>query len=236
MKRPRLSVGKEPGADLAARVGLDERDKQTRKPVRQHADAPKFQRHAQSRPLLIGEVNRPARPNRLEPLDDLLAPGDSAELAEQLVPFVPGDRDDVSGYVDLHSVKSARFHSVRAYSGPVAAPLFLRRSKPERCNGVRCLVERCADHRNRVFPRVSVRYVDLEPSGSFLERGRVFDPDCKRARGSGPAELRERRQRVALACALEVDPHPKNALHTRRFLCSGAGSFKNKRRPVPLQS
>src|ERR1700675_3738131 len=58
-----LSVD-ESSADGAARISLHEGDQQTREVVRQHADAPELQRHAQTRPLHVVELDRPARPAR----------------------------------------------------------------------------------------------------------------------------------------------------------------------------
>src|SRR5206468_11802242 len=64
----------------------------------------------QARPLLVVEMDGPARPDRVELLNDRVAPGDGFELLEQCVPLVPADLDDFPRYVDLHSVESARFH------------------------------------------------------------------------------------------------------------------------------
>jgi hypothetical protein len=72
------------------------------------------------RALVAIELDRPARPHRLEPRADRDGSGDGAELPEQRVPLVPADLNDFSRYVDLHTVESAGFHSRRAYSGVLA--------------------------------------------------------------------------------------------------------------------
>jgi hypothetical protein len=60
--------------------------------------------------LLVVELNRPARADRFELLDDRFALSDGAELSEQHVPLIPGDRDDVPCDVDVDAVEPARFH------------------------------------------------------------------------------------------------------------------------------
>jgi hypothetical protein len=93
---------------LSAWVGPDERDQQAAKPVREHADSPEFQRDAQARPLLVVEMDGPARSDRLEPLNDRFALGDGFELLEQNVSLVPGDLDDLSRDIDSHAIESVR--------------------------------------------------------------------------------------------------------------------------------
>jgi hypothetical protein len=94
-----------------ARIGAHEFDEQMRKPpVGKHADAPKLECETQTGTLLIIEVDWSARANSFEVLDDRLAAGEDAELAEKRVAFVPGDLDGVSCDVDLHPVEPTRFH------------------------------------------------------------------------------------------------------------------------------
>ena len=89
---------------MAARIGTHQCDEQTREPVRQHADAPEFQRDAQSRPLLVVEMDGPAGSKLRRFLNDRVATCDGFELLEQSVPLVPADLDDLSRYVDLRAV------------------------------------------------------------------------------------------------------------------------------------
>jgi hypothetical protein len=102
----RLLVEGRPGADVAARVCSDEHDEQTRESVRHPADAPEFQRDAQSRPLVVVEMDGPARSDCVELLNDRVATGDGFELLKQRVPLVPADIDDLASYVDLHAVEA----------------------------------------------------------------------------------------------------------------------------------
>jgi hypothetical protein len=95
-------------ADVAARIGTHESDEQTREPVREHAHAPEFKRDAQARPLLVVEMDGPARSDRLEPLNDRFALGDGFELLEQNVSLVPGDLDDLSRDIDSHAIEPVR--------------------------------------------------------------------------------------------------------------------------------
>ena len=105
--RNRLPVHN-PGADVAARIGAHERDQQTREPVRQHADAPELQRDAQARPLLVAELNGPARSDCVELLNDRVATGDRFKLLEQRVSLVPADFDDLSRDDNLRTVETVR--------------------------------------------------------------------------------------------------------------------------------
>ncbi len=107
-----------PGVERARafRVGSHECDKQTREPVRKHADAPELECDAQTRPLLVVELDRPARSYGFEVLDDRLAAVEDAEFSEKHVSLVPIDLDGLAGNVDSDSVEPARFHYSRPYS------------------------------------------------------------------------------------------------------------------------
>jgi hypothetical protein len=94
--------------DVAARIGSHERHEQTRESVRQSGDTPKLERYAQSRPLLVVELNGPARTDSFEPLNNVCAAGDGAQFSEQHVAFVPADLDELSHNLDLDSVEPLR--------------------------------------------------------------------------------------------------------------------------------
>jgi hypothetical protein len=100
----RLIEGRCP--DVAARVGSHEHDEQTRESVWHPTDAPQLQRYPQMRSLLVVEMNRPARSDCVELLNDRVATGDGFELLKQRVPLVPADLDDLARYVDLHPVEA----------------------------------------------------------------------------------------------------------------------------------
>ena len=105
-----------PLAHVAARIRSHKGDEQTREPIGDHGDAPQLERHAQTRPLLVVELDRPARSDRLERLDDRGAACIASELLEQRVSFVPGDLDGLTGYVDSDAVEPAG-HARRTYRG-----------------------------------------------------------------------------------------------------------------------
>ncbi len=96
---------------MAAGVGSYERDQQAREPVWHHADAPELQGNAQTRALLVVEMDGSARSDRLELLNDRVAAGDGFELLKQSVTFGPPDLDDFFRYGDVDSVEPAHFHS-----------------------------------------------------------------------------------------------------------------------------
>jgi hypothetical protein len=114
-----VRLAEERSPDFTARISSNKRGEQTREPARQHAVAPELKCYADTRPLLVIELDGPACPDRFELLGDFLAPSDGAKPAKQCVPLSPGDLDDLSRDVDLYSVEPARFHSDRAYSGPL---------------------------------------------------------------------------------------------------------------------
>jgi len=106
--------------------------------------------------------------------------------------------------------------------------LFLDSREFEGHMAIRCLVEHGAHRRNRIFLRVRPAEVNEEPPRPFLERDRVLDPDRKLSRRSGPTELRERGQCVALACALKVDPHSSV---TPKIACTNRNGSVSENRP-----
>lgn len=74
---------------------------------------PELKCYADTRPLLVIELDGPAYPDRFELLGDFLTPSDGAKPAKQCVPLSPGDLDDLSRDVDLYSVEPARSPTCR---------------------------------------------------------------------------------------------------------------------------
>src|SRR5439155_12247386 len=93
------------------RVGAHEGDEEPREPVREHADAPEFERDAETLPLLVVEFDGLAGADGFEAVDDRVHSAGQPELREQIVALVPRDLDDFALYVDLDSVEAAAFHA-----------------------------------------------------------------------------------------------------------------------------